>query len=118
MTQHPTKNKNTVKCKMCKGTGHDHSIPNYPDPMTPCQKCAGMGKLKIDIAEIEGTTPHYYAYGERDYALYVNGKKLMSGHQADVKEKIEDLLATVTGISILLQESNEEGNFSGLFTLR
>lgn len=57
------------------------------------------------------TKPFYYDHGERDYELYVDGKLIMSGHQADVREKIEDLIESITNIRVSLQEASDEGYF-------
>ncbi|RHW31945.1 hypothetical protein [Oceanobacillus profundus] len=56
--------------------------------------------------------PDYYKWGEKDYELYVKGEMILSGHQADVREKIEEMLEEVTDIyHVSLQESSDEGYF-------
>ncbi|MBR2246128.1 MAG: hypothetical protein IJ880_03735 [Bacilli bacterium] len=55
--------------------------------------------------------PDYYAWDEKDYELYVKGEMILSGHQADVREKIEELLEEATDTFVSLQEANDEGYY-------
>lgn len=57
------------------------------------------------------TEPFYYELGERDYKLYVARKLVFTGHQSDVRERIEELLETATDTRVSLQESSDEGYF-------
>ena len=48
---------------------------------------------------------------EKRVSLLQTGQKIMEGHQADVREKIEELLYDKLCISVYLQESAEEGEY-------